>query len=38
MARWFNSVWGVLNGKDFAPALLNSFGATRELTSMLNNM
>ena len=38
MARWFNSVWGVLNGKDFAPALLNSFGATRELTSMLDNM
>lgn len=38
MARWFNSVWGVINGNDFAPALLNSFGATRELTSMLDNM
>lgn len=38
MARWFNSVWGVINGNDFAPALLNSFGATREMTSLLNNM
>jgi hypothetical protein len=29
---------GVIHGNDFLPALANSFGATRELSSVINNM
>ena len=38
MGRWFTSAMGVIHGNDFLPALANSFGATRELSSVINNM
>lgn len=37
VSRWMTSALGVLNGDDLLAAMFNTFGATRELTSMLDN-
>ena len=38
ISRWTTSAWSVLNGDQFLPAMFNTFGATRELTSMFKDM
>ena len=38
ISRWMTSAWSVLNGDQFLPAMFNTFGATRELTSMFKEI
>lgn len=38
VSRWMTSAWSVLNGDQFAPALFNTFGATRELSNMFTDL
>lgn len=38
VSRWITSAMGVIHGNDFLPALVNSFGATRELSGALKNL
>ena len=38
IARWSASAMSVIHGDQFLPAMFNTFGATRELTSLFKDI